>query len=47
MAKHFNPQDIASVKTDISWAPRRNSGNLNAFLLRRVARAQRRARRAL
>ncbi len=45
MAKHFNPADTASVKLDISMAPAKL--NTNAFLVRRVARAQRRIRRAL
>lgn len=47
MAKHFNPADFSSIKTDITFAPATKSTANFAFLARRVARSQRRHRRAL
>ncbi|MBL4869411.1 MAG: hypothetical protein JKX72_00495 [Robiginitomaculum sp.] len=47
MAKFFNPADATSVKVNISVAPvMKTSPNMD-FLVRRVARSQRRNRRAL
>jgi len=47
MAKHFNPGDVASVKTSIAFAPALKPSVEIDFLVRRVARKQRRLRRAL
>lgn len=47
MAKHFNPADFSSIKTDISFAPVAKTTANFEFLARRVARSQRRHRRAL
>ncbi|MEE9273628.1 MAG: hypothetical protein V3U57_10240 [Robiginitomaculum sp.] len=47
MAKHFNPADVISTKTNISIMPvAKRSANIG-FLNRRTARSLRRARRAL
>ncbi len=47
MAKHFNPSDVASVKTNISMAPAVKPSMQIDFLVRRTARNMRRDRRAL
>ena len=47
MAKFFNPSDVISVKTNINPAKARGDRANLGFLIRRTARDQRRARRAL
>lgn len=48
MAKHFNPAALVSNKTNMSTiAPAAKTTANMEFLIRRVARDQRRARRAI
>jgi len=47
MAKVFHPGDVISVKTIINPAKVSKPAATSGFLTRRVARAHRRARRAL
>lgn len=47
MAKLFNPAASASTKLNISLAVSPKATANNSFLVRRVVRGQRRARRAL
>ena len=47
MAKHFNPSDVVSTKTNISPVGAVRASTEQVFINRRVKRSLRRERRAL